>query len=164
MAGGSKEMIDTPGPGQAAFLALDGTQIYVTDYRPGFGSIATRNVLYSETDTVAGLAVKDGIVYWALQGAAQIKAGPTAGATTASVLIDALNARPMGVAVDEDNVYWVEDGLRVRRAPKRGGATPVALYETAQPFGDSDIAVDATAVYWTEHGLGPTGVIRRLAK
>jgi hypothetical protein len=164
LSGGTKEAIGIGGPGQAAFLALDGGQIYVTDYRPSFGSIATDQVLYRAQDTVAGLAVKEGIIYWALQSTAKIMAGPTAGGTSASVLVDAVNGRPMGVAVDQDNVYWIEDGLRVKQAPKRGGTLPATLYEAAQAFGDSDLAVDATAIYWTEHGPGATGVVRRLAR
>jgi hypothetical protein len=164
MAGGPKQMVGIGGPGQAAFLALDGTQLYVTDRRPDmFGTVATDKVLYHEMDTIGGLAVKDGVVYWALQTTGKLMAGPTAGAPSGSVVIDTAPGKPMGVAVDESSLFWVEDGQRIKQAPKRGGA-PVMLYESPQSFGDSDIAVDATAIYWTEHGTGMTGVVRRLAR
>ena len=162
--GGAKEPIGLGGPGQAAFLAIEGTQIYLTDHRPGSGFIATDKVLFQEQDTINGLAVKGGIVYWALEATAKIMAGPAAGTATGTVAVDAVVGRPMGVAVDQDNIYWIEDGLRLKQAPKRGGASPVTVYESPQPFGDSDIAADGTALYWTEHGLGATGFVRRLAK
>jgi hypothetical protein len=164
IAGGAKEPIGIGGPGQAAFLALEGTQIYVSDFRPDFGSIATDKVLFHEMDTIAGLAVKDGIVYWGLQTMGKIMAGPATGDAIGTVAVDAVRGRPMGVAVDEDSIYWIEDGQRIMQAPKRGGASPVLLYESPQAFGDSDIAADGVAVYWTEHGLGPTGFVRKLAR
>ena len=165
MAGGAKEPLAFGGPGQAAFLAIEGTQIYVSDHRPGLGVIATDKVLFQEQDTIAGLAVKGGIVYWALQTNAKIMAGPaTGGDGTGTVSVDAVVGRPMGVAVDQDSIYWIEDGQRLKQAPKRGGASPVTLYESPQPFGDSDVAADGVAVYWTEHGMGATGLVRKLAR
>jgi hypothetical protein len=163
IAGGDKMPVGNPGPGQAAFLALDGGQIYVSDYRMGFGSIATGTVLFSEQEMIGGLAVRGGVLYFARKESGQIMAGPTSGGT-ATVLVDAVVGHPMGVAVDEESVYWIEDGQRLKQASRRGGGTPVLLYEAAQPFGDSDVAVDATAIYWTEHGSGPTGIVRRLAR
>jgi len=163
MAGGPKEQVGIGGPGQAAFLALDGTQLYVSDHRPMVGNVATDKVLYSEMDTIGGLAVRDGVVYWALQTTGKIMAGPISGsAGGGSVVLDVAPAQPMGVAVDATSIYWIEDGQRIKQAPKRGGAT-VTLYE-GPPFGQGDIAVDATAIYWTEHGMGATGVVRRLAR
>jgi hypothetical protein len=160
-AGGPKQMVGNGGPGQAAFLSLDGAQLYISDHRTdGLGTIATEQVLYNQFDTIGGLAVKDGVVYWALQTTGKLVAGPTAGATSSSPLIDVAPAHPMGVAVDHSSVFWVEDGQRIKQAPRLGGP-PVLLYESPQPFGDTDIAVDGTAVYWTEHA---TGVVRRLAR
>jgi len=167
MNGGAKEQVGPGGPGQTAFLALEGPQVYVTDFRPLMmtGIIATdKVVLYVEPDTVAGLAVKSGIVYWARQTEGKIMVGPATDMGTATIAVDAVVGRPMGVAVDQDNIYWIEDGLRIKQAPRRGGASPVTLYESPQAFGDSDIGADATALYWTEHGTAGTGLVRRLAK
>jgi hypothetical protein len=164
MNGGAKEEAIKGGPGQAAFLAIEGAQVFVSDRHPGIGFVATDQVLYQECDTIAGLAVKNGILYWGLEASAKIKAGPSGGNAVATVAVDAVVGRPMGVAVDEDNIYWIEDGLRIKQAPKRGGSSPVTLYESPQAFGDSDIATDGAAVYWTEHGLGPTGFVRKLAR
>jgi hypothetical protein len=163
MAGGAKEMVGVGGPGQAAFLALDGTQLYVTDHRAAFGTVATDKVLYHEDDMIGGLAVKDGIIYWALQTTGKIMAGPITGGPAGSLVINTMASQTMGLAVDETSVYWIEDGQRIKQAPKQGG-DPVLLYESPQPFGEGDIAVDATAVYWTERGMGATGVVRRLAR
>jgi hypothetical protein len=163
--GGAKEPFGLGGPGQAAFLAVEGSQVYVSDRRPMLGVIATDKVLFQQPDTIAGLAVKGGIVYWALETTAKIMVGsPSDGTGTGTIAVDAVVGRPMGVAVDQDSIYWIEDGLRLKQAPRRGGASPVTVYESPQPFGDSDVAVDATALYWTEHGLGATGVVRRLAR
>jgi hypothetical protein len=163
--GGPAEPFGRGGPGQAAFVAVDGGQVYVSDFNEGFGSIATENVLYSESAGIAGLAVRGGIVYFALQSIpAQILAGPNTGATTASVLVDPVAGRPMGLGVDDDNIYWIEDGQRLKQASRYGGGTPVTLYEAPQPFGASDVAADATSIYWSEHGLGRMGRVRRLAR
>jgi hypothetical protein len=164
IAGGDKMAVGTGGPGQAAFLALDGAQLYVSDFRMGRGSIATDMVLFVEQEMIGGLAVHGGVVYYARRETGKIMAGPIMGANDATVLVDAVSGHPMGVAVDDTNVYWIEDGQRVKQASRKGGGTPVTLYEAPQPFGDSDIAVDSTALYWTEHGTGPTGLVRRLAR
>jgi hypothetical protein len=164
MTGGARELVGKGGPGQAAFLAIEGGQVYVSDHRPGIGFITTEQVLYQQDDTVAGLAVKDGILYWGAEASAKIMAGPAGGNAVATVAVDAIVGRLMGVAADQDNIYWIEDGQRIKQAPKRGGASPVTLYESPQAFGDSDIAADGTAVYWTEHGMGATGLVRKLAR
>jgi len=167
MNGGTKEEVGPGGPGQAAFLALEGPQLYITDFRPmaRMGIVATdKLVLYVEPDSVGGLAVKGGTVYWARQTEGKIMVGPATNMGTATIAVDAVVGRPMGVAVDQDSIYWIEDGLRIKQAPRRGGASPVTLYESPQAFGDSDLAVDGTALYWTEHGMGPPGLVRRLAK
>jgi hypothetical protein len=162
--GGPAQPFGNGGPGQAAFVSVDGAQVYVSDFHEDFGSIATGDVLYSERAGIGGLAVRGGIVYFALKSMpAQILAGPSTGATTAGVLVDAIVGRPMGLAVDDNNIYWIEDGQRLKQASRHGGGTPVTLYESPQPFGPSDLAADAAAVYWTEHGLGPVGRVRRLA-
>ena len=166
LIGGPKETFGLGGPGQAAFLAIDGPAVYVSDHQATVGYIATDKVLYREDYTIGGLAAKSGLLYWARQTANQIVAGPAAGGTSAVVIIDGLAGEPMGVAVDNTNVYWIEGGSRVMQAPKEGGAaTPVTLYESRVPFGQSDIAVDDRAIYWTEGGVdGAAGRVRRLAR
>jgi hypothetical protein len=165
ISGGTKETVGNGGPGQTAFLAVEGGQVYVSDHRPDFGTIATDKVLFHEMDTIAGLAVDGAIVYWGLQTAAKIMAGPISGGDgNGTVAVDAVVGHPMGVAVDQDNIYWIEDGQRLKQAPRRGGASPVLLYESPQAFGDSDVAADGAAIYWTEHGTGATGVVRKLAR
>lgn len=163
IAGGTKVPVGLGGPGQAAFLALDGTQVYVSDHRAAFGSIATDKVLYSGSEMITGLAVREGTLYWGVRETARILAGPVSGAPTGNVLVELGGATPMGVAVDADSVYWIEDGRLIRRAPRSGGAA-VTLYESPQRFDESDLAVDATALYWTESATAGPGFVRRLAK
>lgn len=152
-----------PGPGTAAFLVVDGGQVYVS----GMGSIIdNRNVLFMEPDTVSGLAVHGGVIFWGRQMRSEVMAGSTAGAGAGMpTLFAPAQGMIKGVAADADFVYWIEGGQRVRKRARTGAGTLATLYEAVQPFGDSDITVDDTAVYWTERGVRDNeGFVRRMAK
>jgi hypothetical protein len=156
--GGGPKDATVPGPGTAGYLAVEGGKVVLADHRPGGGIVINRMVLYPEMDTVSGLAVLEGAVFWARQSARKIMSGSLTSASQ-STIVDT-NGVVNGVAADGKTVYWVEDGLRVMRANRESG-TMKTLYTATVPFGESDIAVDETAVYWTENA---TGLVRRLAK
>lgn len=159
---GTRETTGVTGPGQAAFLVVDGAQIYVSDYdflRMRGTIVDRKQALYPESDVVAGLAVHSNFLFWARQTARKIVSGPVTGGGKSEVATT--GGRVMGIAVDRDFIYWVEDSIRVKRMSRRGGTTPLTLYEATRPFGDSDIAVDETSVYWTQQN---DGLVLRLAK
>jgi hypothetical protein len=173
LPGGPKESYG-PGPGTAGFVVVDGASAFVSDFDPngtsgviqGGGAAMGQQVLYSERDGVAGLAVQPGVLFWARRTAAHIVSAPTTGGVAVSLVAEGTpGSRIMGVAADDAFVYWIEDGARIRRASRTSGAA-TTLHEAAVPFGDGDLAVDDRFVFWTESGSAPgaAGVVRRLVK
>jgi hypothetical protein len=157
---GGPPAVYMPGRG---YLAIDGSDVYAADYLPtGMrGSIVTKtSALYIETETLAGLAVQSGLLFWIRQTSQQIVSGKVTGGLDISLIVRT-SGRSQGVAADGNSVYWIEDSRRVMRAPIRVVALPVALYDAPEAFGDCDIAVDNESIFWTEN---TTGLVRRLAK
>lgn len=150
------------GPGQVAFLAVEGAQFYVSNYVVGGRIADARQSLYTESDVIGGLAVQGNFLFWARQNDRTIVSGGIAGGNPMSTSVVArTGGRPMGVAVDRDHIYWIEDGVRLQKLPRSGGTTPITLHTAARPFGDSDVAVDDTAVYWTQQN---DGLVMKVAK
>jgi hypothetical protein len=166
LAGGNKEAWVT-GPGLTNYIAIDGTSVFVADLRPDSGTIVGRDgvmpalVLYPEQDGIAGLASRDGLLYWPRQAKRQIVRAPISPPGTATHIGDTMGVAA-GIAVDEAHAYWVEDRLRVVRVRLDNRAdSRTVLYEATAAFGDGDIAVDDVAIYWTERS---NGLVRRVAK
>jgi hypothetical protein len=154
------------GPGHVAYLSIEATSIWSTDYvdlvHPGNVSVGPTSpsqstAIYLQEPGAAGVAALADTVYWgradALAFAPQVGNMPVTKIPTASAV--------GGVAVDaQGTVYFMVGNQQIFRLA-RGAVTPDPVFDAGSPFGDSDIAVDDTTIYWTEHDLGR---IMRMAK
>jgi hypothetical protein len=150
------------GGGEARYLAIFGSQQYVTGFEPTAvrGLIVSDNALYQIQSFISGLAVSDNVLFWIERDLQRVVSGVITGGMNTTEL-SRTGAMPGGLAVDDVNLYWIEEGRRLQRKPKVGGAPTTTVYEAPQPIGDSDVGVDDRFVYWTESA---NGVVLRVAK
>jgi hypothetical protein len=150
------------GPGHVSFIALDGTDVWATDYfasaKPSDGTVIvgpamgpTSTVIYQFQPGASGVAVQGGTVYWGLARGDALAYGPLAGNTTATLV--PVNGAVGGVAVDAQNTVFFLGGQSVYRVRNLSGQAET-IYSATAPFGLGDIAVDDSWIYWTEPDLG----------
>jgi hypothetical protein len=150
-------------------LAIDSTSLYVTC--SGGGQVVgidkatgTIRVLAMMQNQPEGVAVANGMVYWATTLDGLIQAVPVTGDAGTTFIATTMGS-PQSVAADMINVYWSDtapvglfgpvDSCSVTGCPP---ATPVVLVgmdETA-----TNIAIDSLFVYW----IDGNGQILRVAK
>jgi hypothetical protein len=158
------------GDGRLAYLAMEGTQIYASDFSgapdAGAGNIVVgpttgvmSTVVYPLVPGASGVAVLNGTVYWGRSSPNALSFGPEAGnATTTNVDV---GGAVTGIAVDSQQVaYLLVDNQKIMKVPY-GTNQADLVYDVGTAFGVSDIAVDDTSIYWSEHDLGQ---IEQLAK
>jgi hypothetical protein len=150
------------GGGEARYLALDGSQVYISSFEPASprGLIVTTQALYMTSSFISGLAVSDNVVYWIERDTQQVVRGVAAGGMV-TTRVAGTGPMPAGLAVDDASVYWMEEGRRLQRAPKDLGAPVSTIYESPTAVGETDVAVDDKFIYWTESA---NGVVLRVPK
>jgi hypothetical protein len=152
----------------AAFVAVDGTNVYFTS-TAGFGSVMKCAIggCGGSPTTIAsgfvgvglmGIAVDGTNVYWTVFGAADAGAGaimscPIGGCDGGVPnTLAAGQEQPWFIAVDATNVYWTDPPAgTVMSCPKTGcNGSPTTLASGQDhPWG---IAVDSADIYWTAVG------------
>jgi hypothetical protein len=149
------------GGGEARYLALDGSLVYISSFEPAsrMGLIVTTQALY-RTSFISGLAVSENVLYWIERDMQQVVKGTTAGGLPPTLVV-MTGPMPAGLAVDDTHVYWFEGGRRLQRVPKGGGAQTTTVYEAPSAIGETDVGVDDQFIYWTESA---NGVVLRVAK
>jgi hypothetical protein len=154
-------------------LALDSKNLYVTTSAGGqvIGvnkSTGAIHVIAMMQDEPEGIAVANGIVYWASTMDGTIQAAPADGDGGSMFIATTNMASPQAVATDGVNVYWSDTNPMfgpmfafgpVEQCAISGDASTlldlVSMEETA-----TNIAIDMLFVYW----IDDNGQILRVAK
>ena len=161
LAGGTAAQYFSGG-GRLAYLTLEGTTIFASDYSDtatapgevlyGPGNGVSSNVAYTGQSAAAGVAHADTTLYWGTGNPDQLNFGPDHGSATVTTI--AMEAAVTGVAIDaQKTVYFIVGNQKVYRL-LHGSISPLMIYDAGKSFGTSDIAVDDNAVYWTERDAG----------
>lgn len=150
---------------RVSFLALDGEQVWATDFldspEAGAGNVVvgptdggtTSTEVYPNPDGPTGVAVAAGIVYWGRARRSTLAFGPVAG-NVIPTEVTSPGGMVAGVAVDAaQTVYFLAGGQQVFRLPSTSN-TAQSMYVESTVFGVGDVAVDDSFVYWTEPDLG----------
>jgi hypothetical protein len=158
------------GDTRVSFLALDGTDVWATDYSDGttqtnLGNVImgpssdaslNSSVLYPGQAHASGVAVYASNVFWGRSDA--LVYGVKMGMQSPN-RIPSPGGAIGGVAADPSgNIYFLVGGQALWRVVQ-GGTRPELFFMEEQPFGTGDVAADDGWVYWTEPTLNR--VVRR---
>lgn len=160
VGGGAREHV-VWGTGACAFLALHGTELFVTDFReddPGTGNVVSSPIdgsdgmlIYADQPLAAGIVALAGEIMWARAEPARVVRG-TAQGTTPSTVVNA-SGRVTGLTHDESYLYWLEDGRRIMRADP-GSGVPELVHEGTAASDMLDIETDGVYVWWSDRAAG----------
>lgn len=171
---------DVGGSRQAAYVAVDATHVYWTEYTSGDavrrvpldGGAPQRLALGLGA---GGIAVDATHVYWAenhrLAGSGIfVRRVPKGGGVVQTLYADSGTTAvesPQPLVIDDTYVYWVFPGASdgaIMKVPKDGGAAVTLAAPTWFPYG---LAINKTHVYWTTFratNSGAGGTVERVPK